>query len=65
MIIQRNPMVTVARTITAYIATQQKQNGRTYGPPPRVPGRGGQGQPKGRRAEELAEKHARKEAASA
>jgi hypothetical protein len=50
MIIAHNPMVTVARAVTAYIASQQKQTGRRYGPPPRVPGRGGQGQPKGRRA---------------
>lgn len=49
MIVKNNPMVAVARAMTAFIATQQKQTGRRYGPPPRVPGRGGQGQPKGRR----------------
>jgi hypothetical protein len=65
MIIKHNPMVTIARAMTAFIATQQKQTGRRYGPPPRVPGRDGQGQPKGRRLAELATKHARKEAAGA
>lgn len=63
MIIRNNPMVAVARAMTAFIATQQKQTGRRYGPPPLIPGRGGQGRPKGRRALARAAKAVAREAA--